>query len=325
MERLMREDAMDRQREPRLRRHAGAGLRTVLVAAALLSARSARAQDAFGVPVDTATTAASAPEAVAPATTTAAPAASSARARTNVQLSAVRMVRLNGRPRTVLRTGPSEGDAIAGVYPPGTTFAVLAWSGDWVNVRTSPTESGWVHKTLCEEYDDLSNVKMQPNPRLYTRTGSYVLSGYAGGYAFDRKANSLALGGRLAYYVFDRLQVETGAAWTHVNRPAHIEESLFGLSLEAEKFHMLFYHLNATWEFLPGRQMVPFATVGVGSAIMQGRSETSFNYGAGTTLFLSKRTGMRWEARDYVFHSGSDNARQLHHNVEFSLGSLLLF
>lgn len=316
------------------RRYGARGLKHggfVLLCAVVLGTAPARAQEAFGVPVDTSASAREHSQEVAPGTTpapaAAVPAASpaSARERTNVPLSAVRMVRLTGQPRTVLRTGPSESDAIAGVFSPGATLAVLAWSGDWINVRTSPTESGWVHKSLCDEYDDLSNVRMQANPRLYSRTGSYVLSGYAGGYAFDRKANSLALGGRLAYYVFDRLLVETGAAWTHVNRPAHIEESLFGLSLEAEQFHMLFYHLNATWEFLPGRQMVPFATVGVGSSIMQGRSETSFNYGAGTTLFLSKRTGMRWEARDYVFHSGSDNARQLHHNVEFSLGSLLLF
>src|SRR5262249_35083372 len=235
------------------------------------------------------------------------------------------MVRLTGRPRTVLRTGPSDGDAIALVCPPGTSFAVLGRNGDWINVRVSPTESAWVHASLCSEYDDLSGVKMNANPRLYTRTGRFVLEGYVGGYAFDRKSNSLALGGRLAYYVFDRLQVETGAAWTHVHRPAEIVESLFGLSLEAEDFDMLFYHMNATFEFLPGRQMVPFVTGGVGSSIMHGRSETSFNFAAGTTLFLSKRSGMPWEARDYAFHSGTDQARRLHHNVEFSIGTLLLF
>jgi outer membrane beta-barrel protein len=235
------------------------------------------------------------------------------------------MVRLTGKPRTVLRTGPSEGDAIAGVYPPGTSFALIGAHDDWVNVRLSPTESGWVHASLCSEYDDVSKLKMSPNPRLYTRTGSFVLEGYLAGYAFDRESNSLALGGRLAYYVFDRLQFETGAAWTHVHRPAEIVESLFGLSLEADDFDMLFYHLNATFEFLPGRQMVPFVTGGAGASIMQGRTETSVNFGAGTTLFLSKRSGMRWEARDYVFHSGTDNARRLHHNIEFSIGSLLLF
>lgn len=297
----------------------------MLLGVAVLSPIPVHAQEAFGVPIDTTAVVPESATPDAPAMSTPLPKPALGGARVNIPLSAVRMARLTGRPRTVLRTGPSEADAIAGVFAPGTTFAVLATSGDWINVRTSPTESGWVHKSLCDEFDDLSNVKMQANPRLYSRTGSYVLAGYAGGYAFDRKANSLALGGRLGYYVFDRLMVETGAAWTHVNRPAHIEESLFGLSLEAEAFHMLFYQLNATWEFLPGRQMVPFATVGVGSSIMQGRSESSFNYGAGTTLFLSKRTGMRWEARDYVFYSGSDNARQRHHNVEFSLGSLLLF
>ena len=243
----------------------------------------------------------------------------------NASLSTVLMVRLTGKPRTVLRTGPSDQDAIAGVYPPGTSFAVLGRNGDWVNVRLSPTESAWVHASLCSEYEDLSNQKMSPNPKLYTRTGSFVLEGYAAGYAFDRESNSLALGGRLAYYVFDRLQVETGAGWTHVHRPAEIVESLFGLSLEADDFDMLFYHLNTTFEFLPGRQMVPFVTGGVGASILQGRSETSVNFGAGTTLFLSKKSGMRWEARDYVFHSGTNEARRLHHNIEFSIGTLLLF
>ena len=243
----------------------------------------------------------------------------------NAPLTSQRMARLSGRPRTVVRSGPSSGDAIAGVYAPGTELPVLGREGDWIHVRLSPTESGWVHVSLLSEFDSQSGAPMRPNPKLYSRTGTYLLTGYAGGYAFDRKSNSLALGGRLSYYVFDRLQVETGAAWTHVHRPAEIVESLFGLSLEAEDFHMLFYHLNATFEVLPGRQMVPFVTGGVGSSIMQGRSETSFNFGAGTTLFLSRRTGMRWEARDYVFHSGSDQARRLHHNVEFSLGSVLLF
>ena len=248
-----------------------------------------------------------------------------ARPAPNAPIAAQRMARLIGRPRTVVRSGPSEMDAIAAVHAPGTELAVLGREGDWIHVRLSPTESGWVHVSLCDTFDAQSGEAMRPNPKLYTRTGSYLLEGYAGGYAFDRKSNSLALGGRLSYYVFDRFQIETGVAWTHVHRPAEIVESLFGLSLEAEDFHMLFYHVNATFEILPGRQMVPFVTGGVGSSIMQGRSETSFNFGAGTTLFLSKRTGMRWEARDYVFHSGSDQARRLHHNVEFSLGSVLLF
>lgn len=289
-----------------------------LMLATGLAPAAACAQEAFGVPVDTV----AAPEApAAPAAFEAAP----VRLQSNTPLTAVRMARLTGKPRTVVRTGPGEGDAIAGVYPPGSSFPVLARSGDWLNVRLSPTQSGWVHVALCEEFDDASNLRMAANPRLYSRTGTYLLEGYAGGYAFDRKANSLALGGRLSYYVFDRVQVETGAAWTHVHRPAEIVESLFGLSLEAEDFHMLSYHLNATYEFLPGRQMVPFVTAGVGSSILQGRSETGFNYGAGTTLFLSKRTGMRWQARDFVFHTGVDQARRLHHNIEFSLGSLILF
>ena len=303
-----------------------AGFVVALALAFLLAARTVAAAPA---PADSlapvpepvpATTAEVATDSLAPP-----PLAVSERPVANAPLAAQRMARLSGRPRTVVRSGPSETDAIAAVMAPGTELPVLGREGDWIHVRLSPTESGWVHVSLVAEFEAQAGSPMRPNPKLYSRTGTYLLTGYAGGYAFDRKSNSLALGGRLSYYVFDRFQVETGAAWTHVHRPAEIVESLFGLSLEAEDFHMLFYHLNATFELLPGRQMVPFVTGGVGSSIMQGRSETSFNFGAGTTLFLSKRTGMRWEARDYVFRSGSDQARRLHHNVEFSLGSVLLF
>ena len=314
---------MDRPLVGATTRALGALFALVLLATLSAPPPARAGEEAFGVPVDSLADVPA--DSTAQADAAAPVSAPTARVQANAPLTAVHMARLTGRPRTVLRAGPSETDAIAGVYPPGTTFPVLAINGDWLNVRLSPTTSGWVHVSLCDQFDDLSGLRMNANPRLYTRTGSYVFEGYAGGYAFDRKSNSLALGGRLAYYVFDRVQVETGAAWTHVHRPAEIVESLFGLSLEAEDFHMLFYHLNATFEFLPGRQMVPFATVGVGSSIMLGRSETSFNYGAGTTLFLSRHTGMRWEARDYVFHSGSDNARRLHHNIEFSLGTLRLF
>ena len=238
---------------------------------------------------------------------------------------AARKVRLIGEGRNVVRSGPGERFALAGAYDKGAIFPVIAKSGDWYNVRLSDTESAWIHSALCQEFDDMADLEFRPNPRLYARTGSYVLSGYAGGYAFDRKSNSLVIGGRLGYYVFDRIQAEAGLAWTHISRPREIVESLFGLTLEAEKFHMLFYSLNLSWEVLPGRQMVPFITLGVGSSIMQGETEPSFNFGAGTTLFLSKRTATRWEVRDYRFSTGNGTSRVSNDNIEFTLGTSYLF
>ena len=183
----------------------------------------------------------------------------------------------------------------------------------------------WVHASLCREFDDPGDLEFRPNPKLFTRTGSFVLGGYGGAYAFDRKSNSFVAGGRVGYYVFDRFLAEGNLAWTHVHRPAEIVESLFGLSLEAEDFHMLFYSLNLTWELLPGRQMVPYLSGGVGSSIMKGESEPSFNFGAGTTLFLSKRHAVRWDVRNYRFDNGSDKARVTSNNVEFTLGTMYLF
>jgi outer membrane beta-barrel protein len=236
-----------------------------------------------------------------------------------------RRVRLEGASENVVRTGPGEAYAIAGVFKEGESFRVIAKSGDWYNIQLSATETAWVHASLCKEFDDLSDLEFRPNPRLYSRTGSFVVGGYAGAYAFDRKSNSLVVGSRLGYYLFDRVQAEVGFAFTRVNRPAEIVESLFDLSLESEKYDMGFYDLGLSFEVLPGRQMVPYVTGGVGSALMQGRSEASFHYGAGTYLFLGKKTLTRWEVRDYRFSSGPPEARRSNNNIAFTFGTSILF
>jgi outer membrane beta-barrel protein len=334
---------MKRSSIPHLARAWTSGLAVAVLALALPSS-FARAQSAPGTQDPTAPAPAgnpapveaSAPAADAAPADSAAPAPGvadgaaimtpvSAAARMGQPLQSVRKVRLDKEARNVLRTGPGDDYAIVGVYPKGTSFPVIAKRGDWYGVQISETQGGWVHASLCHEFDDLSDLEFKPNPRLFKRTGTFVLTGYAGAYAFDRKSNSLVLGGRLGYYVFDRVQAEAGVAWTHVKRPAEIVENLFDLSLEAEDFQMLFYNLNLTWELLPGRQMVPFVSAGAGASLMQGDTETSFNFGAGTTLFLSRRTSKRWEVRDYHFRSGSDAARVSNDNVEFALGTQYLF
>lgn len=259
---------------------------------------------------------------VAPSTTPSSPAPPP---ETGGRMVSTRRVKLDKSGQNVVRTGPGEGFAIAGVYGHGATFVVIAKSGDWYNVRLSDSQTGWVHTSLCHEYDDLADLEFKPNPKLFTRTGSFILTGYTGAYAFDRKSNSLVIGGRMGYYVFDRIQAEGGVGWTRVHRPAEIVESLFDLSLEAEDFDMLFYHLILTFEILPGRQMVPYLSGGVGSTLMLGRSEPSFNVGAGTTLFVSKRTAIRWEFRDYIFRTGADDSRASNNNIEFTIGTAMLF
>jgi outer membrane beta-barrel protein len=227
--------------------------------------------------------------------------------------------------QNVVRSGPGDTFAIVATYEGGAEFVVIAKRGEWYNIRLNETNTGWVHSSLCEEFDDMSDLEFRPNPRLFSRVGSFSLTFYAGGYAFDRKSNSAVLGGKLGYYLFDFLEVEGGVSWTRVSRPAEIVESLFDLSLEAEQFHMLFYNMNMNVRILPGRQMVPYLTFGVGSTIMQGESESSINYGAGTQMFVSKKWAMRWEVRNYRFRSGSEEARRVNNNLEFSIGTSYLF
>jgi outer membrane beta-barrel protein len=235
-----------------------------------------------------------------------------------------RMVRMNKADVNVVRTGPGETFAVARLVQRDSSFLVLAKKDEWYNVRLSDSETAWIHESLCEEYSDLSGLEFRPNPRLFSRIGSFLLTGYGGGYSFDRKSNSLTLGGRLGYYVFDFVVVEGGVAWTHVNRPAEIVESLFGLSLEAEDFHMLFYEMNTNLEVLPGRQLVPYLTAGVGSTILEGETESTFNYGGGIQFYVKKRSAIRWEFRTYRFDSGQDLSRRTNNNYTFTVGSTFL-
>jgi outer membrane beta-barrel protein len=232
-------------------------------------------------------------------------------------------VRLTGGGSNVVRTGPGERFALVGVYADGTVLEVIAKRGEWYNVRLSESETGWIHSSLCHEFDDLSDLEFRINPRMYSRIGAFTLGGYGGGYAFDRKSNSLAVGGRLGYYVLDFLEVEGQVAYTRINRPQEIVESLFDLRLESERFSMLYYSMNVLVEVLPGRRIVPYFTGGYGSSIMQGKTEPSFNFGAGTLLFMNKSAGMRWEIRSYQFDSGAKSARRTNNNIEFTLGTSL--
>lgn len=236
-----------------------------------------------------------------------------------------KLVELTGKGENVVRSGPGGDYAIVGTWVRGAEFPVIAKSGPWYGVRLSSTETGWIHSSLCKERDDLSGLEFRPNARLYSRTGSFLLSAYGGAYAFDQKSNSAVVGGRVGYYVFDRIVTEAGVSWTRVHRPAEIVESLFDLRLEAEDFHMLFYQMNVTWELLPGRQMVPYLGVGAGSTLMLGRSTAAFNYGAGTRMFLSKRTAMRWDVRNYRFVNRTGTHESTNNNVEFTLGTEVLF
>jgi outer membrane beta-barrel protein len=284
-------------------------------------AAPARAQDA--PPADSTDVSAPATaSAPAPADTAATSAADAPNARMLVSNKRVELV---GNPENVVRSGPGNGYAIVATYPRGRTFTVIALHEGWYGIRLSDTETGWVNAALCKELDDLGGLEFKPNPKLYSRTGTFVMGGYAGGYVFDRKSNSLSLGGRFGYYLFDRWQAEVGVSWSHIQRSQEIVESLFGLSLEAEDFHMLFYQMNLVWEVLPGRQMVPYVTAGAGATVMQGRSEPGVNFGAGTTLFFSRRSAMRWEVKDYRFSSGPDKARVDNNNIEFTLGTEYLF
>jgi hypothetical protein len=232
-------------------------------------------------------------------------------------------VRLIGDGDNVVRSGPGDTFAIVGVYSEGSDFLVIAKRGEWYNIRLSDTNTGWVHSSLCKEFDDMSDLEFRPNPRLFSRIGSFTLTGYTGGYAFDEKSNSLVLGGRVGYYVLEFIELEGSVGWTHIVRPAEIVESLFDLALEEEDFEMVFYALNANVILLPGRQMVPFLTGGAGSSIAEGETETSYNFGIGADVFVQKTTAVRFEFRNYRFDYGTAESRKEASNFEFSVGATL--
>jgi outer membrane beta-barrel protein len=236
-----------------------------------------------------------------------------------------KMVELDHSDRNVVRAGPGPNFALVQVLGKGKQLSVIAKSGEWYNVHLSESETGWIHSSLCREFYDMSDLEFRPNPKLFSRVGSFALTAVGGAYSFDRKSNSMMAGGRLSYFVFEHLSVEGSAGWTRVVRPAEIVESLFQLELAQEDFHMVFYSMDLNLKLAPGRQVVPYVTMGLGSTIMQGETESSINYGAGTWMYLSRRTALRWEFRNHRFDSGLGSARRSNSNLEFSMGTSFLF
>lgn len=236
-----------------------------------------------------------------------------------------KMVELDRSDRNVVRSGPGTSYALVEVLPKGSKLPVIAKSGEWYNLRLSENETGWIHASLCREFYDMSDLEFRPNPKLFSRVGSFALTGFGGAYSFDQKSNSMMLGGRLSYFLFEHVTVEGSLGWTHINRPAEIVESLFELELAEEDFHMIFYSMDLQLKLLPGRQLVPYLSAGLGSTIMQGETEASFTYGAGTWMYVSRRVALRWEFRAHRFDSGLGDARRNNTNLEFSMGTSLLF
>ena len=288
-------------------------------AATLIGAGAARSDEPVWSPVPADTTAPAAPADAGDAVAT------PPKTQMNQPwMSTKTLVKLDRADENVIRLGPGDDFAVLDVASRDARYPVLTKRGEWYNVRISDTRTGWIHESLCHEEHDMSGLEFRPNPRMFSRIGSFTLSGWGGGYSFDRKSNSIALGGRLGYYLLDWLEFEGGVGWTHVNRPAEIVESLFGLTLEPEQFHMLFYEMNANAEILPGRQLVPYVTGGMGSSIMRGDTESTWNVGGGIRFYLSRSTAMRWEFRNYRFESGDQDSRHKNNNFVFAIGTTVL-
>ena len=134
--------------------------RAVLLVIAVLGAGEARAQSPDS--------SAAHPDAGEPALGGAPPAPPDVAA----PLPATRKVRLIGNTRTVVRTGPGDRYAIAGVFLAGRTFPVIARSGEWYAVHLSDSETGWVHASLCKELDDLSGLEFRPDPLYLSKQSS---------------------------------------------------------------------------------------------------------------------------------------------------------
>ena len=66
-------------------------------------------------------------------------------------------------------------------------------------------------------------------------------------------------------------------------------------------------------------------SVGYGSTIMQGESESSLTYGAGSWMYVTRRVALRWEFRSHRFDSGLGEARRNNTNLEFTMGTAVLF
>ena len=225
----------------------------------------------------------------------------------------------------VLRAGPGLEHPMVTTVLEDDIVVVDARTGAWFHAIGPDGTSGWVHESLLTNDVDRDRFAFQPDPGKRERQGTMMLAAYAGSYAADREDNAFLYGGRFGYALSSRFTFEVGVGKTHVVRSTYVIEQLYGLRLEEETFDVFFYETGVAVDVLPRRRVTPFLAGGVGATILNSRVEPTWYLAAGTRCWLTRQIGLRWEVRDHRLEVGNQFTRFSGDNLEFSMGTELLF
>ncbi len=225
----------------------------------------------------------------------------------------------------VLRSGPGLEHALVTTVLEDDIVIVDARTGEWFHATGPDGTSGWVHESLLTNDVDRDRFRFTPDPGKRERQGTMLLAVYAGSYAADREDNAFLFGGRFGYALSSRFTFEVGVGKTRVVRSTYVIEQLYGLRLEEETFDVFFYETGMAIDVLPRRRVTPFLGGGVGATILNARVEPTWYLAVGTRAWLTRQLSLRWEVRDHRLEVGNQFTRFNGDNLEFSLGTELLF
>jgi len=167
--------------------------------------------------------------------------------------------------------------------------------------------------------------------------GSFEITPFLGYNFFESSQNlkdNLIYGGRLGYNFTKNFALEGSLDFVNsgVNDKALTGDRLGQYRSPIDKVDLLFYHLDAAYNFMPDEDFSLFAFLGLGGlnyspSIATGDMST-FDFGLGAKLWMSEHLALRLDVRDNmvteVFHENTvfEHAYQ---NVNTTLGLVIAF
>lgn len=172
---------------------------------------------------------------------------------------------------------------------------------------------------------------MPLSARAEIREGSFE-AGVFGGFNFFEKSQNLhnrpVFGGRLGYNITPNFGVETAVEFIHsrVEDKARTDFNEGQYRGPMDTVDLVFYHVDAVYNFIPEGPVTPYVLAGVGAAHYSPEIDTrdvaAFNLAIGAKLALSENVSMRLEFKDYIV---TEIVQESYHNIGTTLGLTYMF
>lgn len=156
---------------------------------------------------------------------------------------------------------------------------------------------------------------------------------FAGTYATENFGSAPVYGVRLGYHITEDFFVE-GAYGVTKASDENLRAILPARIIAPGEEKMDYYNVSVGWNVLPGEIFIGrnrakatslYVIAGVGNTTFVNQRRQTYNFGAGSRVFLADWAAFQIDVRDHIFTHDLLGRRQSTQNLEFTLGLTFFF